>query len=246
MCSARSWHNVPFHAVEYPSIAWFPKDSLTDPVEPLQLEDATEEARGRGRATEEEEPEVPDVDLEAEVVAIREMERKAGREEGAREADARYAEALDTFRTRIDGVVAAMRRGLDRAEADADRDAVRLGIQLAEHILRTKLVDDPDLVSSTLQTAVEDMPSPEPLGITCSPAQARLLRDNLSAVQEGLGTAALQLEVDDGLEDGDFLLRRGHQTVDGRLAPRLERLRHRLFEALGLDTVVSDAEEGTA
>lgn len=233
MCSAKSWQKVPFHANEYPSIAWFPKGKLTHPVEPLVFEDATEDARGRRH----EEPPVPEVDPEAELAAVKELAERSGYERGKHEEQNRSQARIESLKKSVEGVSQAMRRGLDQAEREADRDAVRLAVMLAEHILQTKLADAEAVVSS-LAPVVESMESHAPLSIICSPGQAALLQRQAGEIESGLGTAGLQISADEGLQDGDFLLRRGGASADARLAPRLERLRQSLLQALGLTEVV--------
>jgi flagellar biosynthesis/type III secretory pathway protein FliH len=235
MSKARNWSQVPFHAHEERAVAWFPGDRIAPTaIETLDLPDVSNEAR-HDEARTASEPEVPPVDMEAEMEAVRELAEKEGRAKGREEAEAKHQRTIEKLQKEMDGVVRAMRSGLDRAELDSDRDAVRLGILVAEHVLRRRLTEDAESIASSLTASAEELEGMEPLTIACGPDGAETVRDHLTALQETLQIAGIQVEEDEGLAPGDFLLRRGDATVDARITPRLERIRETISEALGFD-----------
>jgi flagellar biosynthesis/type III secretory pathway protein FliH len=225
--SDKDWQSVSFRASDQPTIAWIPKSKL-DPasVRPALFPEVTPSvlaAREQG---------AQDLDVDALV----EQARREGQAEGQAEAQRRFDAELADLRAQVKGTVDAFRRGLDRAELTADREALELAVMLAEHVLRQKLSVDFESLASALASGVEEVDGSEPLTILCATERLQPLMEQVSVLQARLGLAGLQLEPDGALSEGDFLLQRGDATVDMRLSRRLEHLEHLLKEAMGLES----------
>ncbi|MEM1026221.1 MAG: FliH/SctL family protein [Myxococcota bacterium] len=225
--SDKDWQSVSFRATDQPTIAWIPKERL-DPssVRPALFPEVTPSV------LREKEAKTKEVDTG---VAV-EQARREGQAEGREEAQRRYEAELSDLRAQVRGTVDAFRRGLDRAEMTADREALELAAMLAEHVLRQKLSVDFEAIANALTSGLAQVDGTEPLTILCPTASLQPLMDQVGVLQARLGLAGVQLEPDGALADGDYLLQRGDATVDMRLSRRLEHLKHLLMEAMGLES----------
>jgi len=225
--SDKDWQSVSFRASDQPTIAWIPKSKM-DPsaVRPALFPEVTPSVLAA------QEQKAQEVDVGATV----EQARREGHEQGRAEAQRRYEAELADLRAQVKGTVDAFRRGLDRAELTADREAVELAVMLSEHVLRQKLSVDFESIATALAAGVAEVDGDQPLTILCATERLQSLMEQVGVLQAQLGLAGIQLEPDGALSEGDYLLQRGDATVDMRLSRRLEHLKHLLMEAMGLET----------
>lgn len=169
----------------------------------------------------------------------RELERRTadaerrGREVGMQEAAAVHAEERDKLVERMEGAMQALHRTLDRAEEHAARDALRLGLMVAERIARKTLVSDADALSKNLVSAAGQLGGANDLKVVAPPDVAALLDANTKDILQELGSESFEVEADPTLQPGDFMVFRGSTSMDGRVASRLRKMERALFQELG-------------
>jgi flagellar assembly protein FliH len=165
---------------------------------------------------------------------VAEAERR-GQDLGLQEATALHAEERKKLVERMEGAVSAFNQALDRAEDASARDAVRLGLLVAERLTRTQLTRDPEAVVSTLESALESLEGEEAVQVTASPELAESLRARTSDIMEELEVSGFEVEADETLQPGDLIIHRGASTLDARVARRIQKIEARLLRELGLD-----------
>ncbi len=197
--------------------------SLSDAAEPAETETARR-AVTEGKAELERR-------LEVEVARSERQGREAGLEEARREHAAERAQLME----RMEGALSALNLALDRAEEAATRDALRLGLMIAERLTRVCLSTDPAALAKTLAASVGKLDGDGPVKLVASPELAARLGADLQAVAAQLEVDGIDIEGDETLQPGDLLVYRGSSTLDARVLTRLRRVESRLLEELGFD-----------
>jgi flagellar biosynthesis/type III secretory pathway protein FliH len=187
-------------------------------------------------------PEAPAVDLarlEAEharaLAAAEERGRQRGRTEALAEARAEREREVARLRGELEGALGALTAGLDKVESEASRDAVLLGLTVAEKLARRALEVDPEALQAMLLGAAERLEEGPRLRLSVAPGAAGAVRAQLDAIAAGLGAADVELTEDPRLAPGDAILHRGSSTLDARIGARLARIHDALVRELGLE-----------
>ena len=143
---------------------------------------------------------------------------------------------------RLEGAVEAFHLALDRAEEAATRDALRLGLIVAEQLCRFTLTHNAEALAATLVNAVGKMESEGDVKVVAAPELATMLSERTSEVMGELKIPAFDVESDDTLQPGDIMIYRGNSSIDARVATRIRKLERSLLEELGLEAAVGDEE----
>lgn len=223
--SDKAWQENAYRDGTPPSIALFRKGRV-DPteVQAAVFPEATPSVLAREAA------EAEETDHETAKIRADQM----GYQRGLQEAQRRFDARLDELRAQVKGSVEAFRRGLDQAEQRSDREAIELAVELAEHVLRQKLSVDFDAIATSLAGGVEGLEGLDPITVTARAEEAKLLEQNIGALQEAMGVAGVRIEVDESFAPGDYLLQRGDSTMDMRLKRRLHHLKTAILETTGM------------
>lgn len=181
-------------------------------------------------------------ELEAKLeLKVQEAERR-GQELGLQEAAKIHAEERQKFERRMEGAFSALNTALDKTEELCARDALHLGLKVAEKIARTTLVSNLDAITANIKEGLTKLEGTNDIKIVADEQLGSLLRDQSKAVFAELGIEGWSVETDNSLQPGDMILYRGPYSLDSRISSRLQFLEEALMKELGFDlgTEVSD------
>lgn len=176
----------------------------------------------------------------------RELERRVldaerrGQEVALQESAQVHAEERAKLVERMEGAIEAFHLALDRAEATTARDAVRLGLMVAERLTRTVLSQSPDALVATLADGVDKMEGEGSVKIVAPPDLAAQLHARTAEILGELGLAGVEVESDDTLKPGDLMIYRGSTALDARVATRVRKIERSLLAELGFDGAEED------
>lgn len=179
----------------------------------------------------------------------RELERKVqeaerrGQELGLQEAVQIHQEERAKLVERMEGAVQAFHSALDRAELSSTRDALRLGLMVAERIARVALLENPEAVATNLAQAVERMEGDAEVKVVASPELAEDLQKRADGVLKELGVEGFTVQADESLQPGDMMIYRGSSALDARVSTRLRRIEESLLSELGFEGERPEEEE---
>ncbi len=134
-------------------------------------------------------------------------------------ADAQLESALTALNSAAQQLHAQRERWLDQCQ----EETVRLGVAIAERLLRRTLAVHPDAVIDLVRSALECSVGADRVSIRLHPADA----DLVTSLQSETGVT-LDFVADDSLERGDCLI----ETPNGRIDARREVLTQRIAEEL--------------
>lgn len=166
---------------------------------------------------------------------VAEAERR-GQEVGLQEAVALHDEERAKLAERLEGAVEAFHQALERAEEVATRDALRLGLMVAERLTRFTLANKPEALAASLVASVGRMEGDGEVRVVTSPDLAEILSSRTAEIMEELRVSGFQVEVDETLQPGDLMVYRGSVSLDARVATRIRKLERALLEELGFES----------
>lgn len=139
---------------------------------------------------------------------------------------------------RIESALAALHSAVDQLQAQRDhwlghcqQETVRLGIAIAERLLRRTLAAHPDAVLDLVRSALECSVGAEQIRVRLHPADA----DLVTSVPEVLLTLSresgseLNVLADDSLARGDCVVETPHGQIDARQVTLLDRITDELL-----------------
>lgn len=142
---------------------------------------------------------------------------------------------FEPLQERLEGAVASLREALRQTESAQVRDAVQLGLMIAEKVIGVTVHESHEFLAAIITTAIEAAEGSEPLTIVSSPATAARLRALWGGDEVTARFGQVNFAEDPHLKDSDFMLYRGSGTLDARLKTRLERIERALIRELGLE-----------
>jgi flagellar assembly protein FliH len=166
---------------------------------------------------------------QAETIAqsAREQGFEAGYNEGVRRAEATVAERLAL----AENILATTRSSQEQALASAERDLVELAFEIAEKIVRQKVVADPDVTVGVLEHALRKAYVRDGLTVLCNPVDLERLAGANEQLQTRVGSlAGLTLIGDRRISQGGVVVRTDAGDIDATIESQLDRLRDQLFE----------------
>jgi flagellar assembly protein FliH len=139
---------------------------------------------------------------------------------------------------RIESALAALHSAADQLQAQRDhwvdhcqQETVRIGIAIAERLLRRTLATRPDAVLDLVRSALECSVEAEQIRVRLHPADADLvtsLPDALLTFSRESGSE-LNVLADDSLARGDCVIETSHGQIDARQATLLDRIADELL-----------------
>jgi flagellar assembly protein FliH len=166
---------------------------------------------------------------QAETIAqsAREQGFEAGYNEGVRRAETTVAERLAL----AENILATTRSSQEQALASAERDLVELAFEIAEKIVRQKVVADPDVTVGVLEHALRKAYVRDGLTVLCNPVDLERLAGANEQLQTRVGSlAGLTLIGDRRISQGGVVVRTDAGDIDATIESQLERLRDLLFD----------------
>lgn len=173
----------------------------------------------------------------------RELERRVGeaqrkgQELGLQEASQLHAEERAKLVDRMRGAVEAFHLALDRAEQASAQDALRLGLMVAEHLVRVVLSEDPEALAAHLVSSVSKMDSEGEIRIVAAPPMAAQLEEGTKDILSELGVQGIEVEADDNLQPGDLIIYRGAAALDARVSTQIRMIQRSLLGRLGFEAL---------
>lgn len=142
---------------------------------------------------------------------------------------------LDSLRTATDALGAAAQEltGLrDGTLASQRREALKLGVAIAETILRHSLGADARGLASRIELALGRLADRGPLRLWLAPCDLEVLRSRVEPdLNRVADQAPIELDADAELAAGEFRLQAGPAEVDARLEEMLRSVREELADA---------------
>jgi flagellar assembly protein FliH len=163
--------------------------------------------------------------------AIAQSAREQGFEAGYNEGIGRAEKAVAERLALADSILAATRSAQEEALASAERDLVELAFEIAEKIVRQKVVADPDATIGVLEHALRKAYVRDGLTVLCNPADLERLMGASEQLQTRVGSlAGLTLIGDRRISQGGVVVRTDAGDIDATIESQLERLRDQLFD----------------
>jgi flagellar assembly protein FliH len=164
---------------------------------------------------------------EAIAQAAREQGFQIGYDEGIARAEAAVLERL----TMAEQLVTEVRAAREQALASCERDLVELAFQIAEKVVRQRVVADPDATIGVLEHALRKAFVRDGLTVLCNPADLERLAGASEQLQTRVGSlTGLSLIGDRRISQGGVVVRTDAGDIDATIEAQLERLRDLMFD----------------
>jgi flagellar assembly protein FliH len=163
--------------------------------------------------------------------AIAQGAREQGFEVGYNEGIARAENAVVERLALAEQLVAQVRDAREQALASCERDLVELAFQIAEKVVRQRVVADPDATIGVLEHALRKAFVRDGLSVLCNPADLERLSGASELLQTRVGSlTGLTLIGDRRISQGGVVVRTDAGDIDATIESQLERLRDLLFD----------------
>ena len=148
-----------------------------------------------------------------------------------------HAEALATARATLSEIEARWMAGAaefevarERMLGEARRDVLRLAIQIAERVIKTKIETDPKIASSQVESVLGMILRPSKLTIAINPEDEAVLREAMPSMMGRFSAAAhMELAMDPGLPRGSCVARTSGGEIDASIWTQLDRVAETLL-----------------
>ena len=178
-------------------------------------------------------PPPPGVPVE-EVEQREQASYERGRQDGLRAGD----ENLHRLTEQLEGAMNFFHDTINKLDEQASRQALELGLMLAEKLFRKAVEADPDRLIASVAELVQATDADGTLRILVDPKTAGVWRSTNEALKEIMKDRPFEVEAKDELAPGDVILHGGSVTLDERVSNRVRQYTHALEQELGL--TVSD------
>jgi flagellar assembly protein FliH len=163
--------------------------------------------------------------------AIAQGAREQGFEVGYGEGIARAEAAVVERLALAEQLVAQVREAREEALASCERDLVELAFQIAEKVIRQRVVADPDATIGVLEHALRKAFVRDGLTVLCNPADLERLSGASELLQTRVGSlTGLSLIGDRRISPGGVVVRTDAGDIDATIESQLERLRDLMFD----------------
>lgn len=164
---------------------------------------------------------------QSEVAQARQASFEEGRQKALQEAGAEITSALDRLAQKLNEV-AGLR---SKIRIYAEMDIVKLGLAIAQRILRRELTTDPETIHGLVHAALQKIQNRDILKIRVYPAGAEALKTSLARA----GAApAIQVVPDPTLKTGDLLFETSVGELDASVETQLQEVERGLADRLSL------------
>jgi flagellar assembly protein FliH len=163
--------------------------------------------------------------------AIAQGAREQGFEVGYNEGIARAEAAVVERLALAEQLVLQVREAREEALASCERDLVELAFQIAEKVVRQRVIADPDATIGVLEHALRKAFVGDGLTVLCNPADLERLAGASELLQTRVGSlTGLSLIGDRRISQGGVVVRTDAGDIDATIESQLERLRDLMFE----------------
>jgi flagellar biosynthesis/type III secretory pathway protein FliH len=165
----------------------------------------------------------------AEVDALRTAAVAEGRTAGRAEA----LEALAPALTALEEAAAAVRADAAELAARLEREAVELGLAVAEQVLAGVLAVEPERVVEAVRGALRGIDDRSRITVLVNPDDLELVRDAAEELRASLGGIEhLEVQAERRVGRGGAIVRHPEGDLDAQVATKLERARELVEAAL--------------
>jgi flagellar assembly protein FliH len=163
--------------------------------------------------------------------AIAQSAREQGFEAGYSEGIARAESAVVERLAMAEQLVAKTREAREEALAATERDLVELAFEIAEKIVRQRVVADPQTTVGVLEHALRKAFVRDGLTVLCNPDDLERLSGASEHLQTRVGSLkGLSLIGDRRISQGGVIVRTDAGDIDATIESQLERLKDMLFD----------------
>jgi flagellar biosynthesis/type III secretory pathway protein FliH len=163
----------------------------------------------------------------AEVAQAKQAGLEEGKQKARQEAAGEVTAALDRLAQKLNEV-AALR---NKMRMYAEMDIVKLGLAIAQRILRRELTTDPETIHGLVHAALQKIQNRDILRIRVYPAGAEALKSSLA--RSG-AAPAIQVVPDPTLKTGDLLFETSVGELDASVETQLQEVERGLADRLSL------------
>lgn len=164
---------------------------------------------------------------QTEVAQARQAAFEEGQQKALQDAAAEVTAALDRLAQKLNEV-AGLR---SKMRSYAEMDIVKLGLAIAQRILRRELTTDPETIHGLVHAALQKIQNRDILKIRVYPAGAEALKASL--VRAG-AAPAIQVIADPMLKTGDLLFETSVGELDASVETQLQEVERGLADRLAL------------
>jgi flagellar biosynthesis/type III secretory pathway protein FliH len=170
----------------------------------------------------------------AEAEHIRQQARAAGEAEGRAAGMAAARAEMEPSLQALAGAVQALDGLREQVVADLERDAVALGLRLAEQVVAGTLDVQPERVVDVASVALRRIRDRRHVTLVVNPADIDLMSDAIGALQSQLGgIEQLNVQSDRRIGRGGVLARTDEGEIDASIETQLVRAREIAAEQMG-------------
>lgn len=164
---------------------------------------------------------------QTEVAQAKQAGFEDGKQKARQEAAGEVTAALDRLAQKLNEV-ASLR---SKMRLSAEIDIVKLGLAIAQRILRRELTTDPETIHGLVHAALQKIQNRDILRIRVYPAGAEALKTSLARA----GAApAIQVVADPTLKTGDLLFETSVGELDASVETQLQEVERGLADRLSL------------
>ena len=164
---------------------------------------------------------------QTEVAQAKQASFEEGRQKALEDASAEVTAALNRLAQKLNEV-AGLR---NKIRSYAEMDIVKLGLAIAQRVLRRELTTDPETIHGLVHAALQKIQNRDILRIRVYPAGAEALKTSLARA----GAApAIQVVPDPTLKTGDLLFETSVGELDASVETQLQEVERGLADRLSL------------
>ena len=171
---------------------------------------------------------------EAKTAGLREAEKEADAEIEKRAnlgAEQKAAEMLGTVLPAMQQTSDALVREYDRWLANWHTAALRVGVAIAEKLIRHRITVQPEIATEMISQALQLAAGNAHLELRLNPRDLEMLGDHAQQVVQSLSACnQARLSPDDSIEPGGCIIETQHGQIDARLETMLERIASELIQ----------------
>ena len=164
---------------------------------------------------------------QTEVMQAKQAGFAEGRQKALEESAAEVKAALDRLAQRL-SEVGALR---SKVRLQAEGDVVRLGLAIAQRILRREITADPDTLQGLVHAALQKIQNRDIVRVRVYPAGADALR---AALGRAGAPPSVQVVADQTLKTGDLLFETSVGELDASVETQLQEVERGLADRLSL------------
>ena len=151
-----------------------------------------------------------------------------GMQEGFAVGMAKAKEYAEQEREKFLNIAAGFERALEFADQAIEEDILKLALDIAKRVMKTKIEVNPEVVLPVVRDAIHYLPHVQkPARIIVHPEDARILRSQLG---EELSEQVWQIQEDHHIERGGCLVETGENQIDASNEMRWKRITQALAQ----------------